>query len=48
MKQFDLIVIGSGPGGYETAASAASLGRNVLLVERDELGGTCLNPVFLA
>lgn len=43
MKQFDLIVIGSGPGGYETAASAASLGRNVLLVERDELGGTCLN-----
>lgn len=43
MKQFDLIVIGSGPGGYETAASAVSLGKNVMLVERDELGGTCLN-----
>lgn len=43
MKNFDLIVIGAGPGGYETAAEAAALGRKVALVERAELGGTCLN-----
>lgn len=43
MKQFDLIIIGSGPGGYTTAALAASLGANVAVVERDILGGTCLN-----
>ncbi len=43
MTQFDLIIIGAGPGGYETAVEAAAIGRNVALVERDELGGTCLN-----
>lgn len=43
MKTHDLIVVGAGPGGYETAATAARLGEKVLLVERDELGGTCLN-----
>lgn len=43
MKQYDLIVIGSGPGGYETAAAAAAQGQNVALIERGELGGTCLN-----
>ncbi len=43
MKQFDLIVIGAGPGGYETAAYAAKMGKSVMLAERDELGGTCLN-----
>lgn len=43
MEHFDLIVIGAGPGGYETAAEAAALGRKVALVERAELGGTCLN-----
>lgn len=43
MTPFDLIVLGAGPGGYETAATAAAMGQNVLLVERDELGGTCLN-----
>lgn len=43
MKEFDLIVIGSGPGGYETAAAAARMGRSTLIIERDKLGGTCLN-----
>ena len=40
---YDLIVIGAGPGGYEAAAYAAKMGRSVALVEKDELGGTCLN-----
>lgn len=39
----DLIIIGAGPGGYETAAIAAQRGMSVLIVERDQLGGTCLN-----
>ncbi|MCF0220296.1 MAG: dihydrolipoyl dehydrogenase [Muribaculaceae bacterium] len=43
MKEFDLIIIGCGPGGYPAAAAAASDGLNVAIVERDELGGTCLN-----
>ncbi|MDE7025526.1 MAG: dihydrolipoyl dehydrogenase [Paramuribaculum sp.] len=43
MNNFDLIVIGSGPGGYTTAATAAAKGLNVAIVERDLLGGTCLN-----
>jgi dihydrolipoamide dehydrogenase len=40
---FDLIVIGSGPGGYVAAIRAAQLGMKVACVERDSLGGTCLN-----
>lgn len=43
MEQFDLIVIGSGPGGYPMAAEAASRGRRVAIIERDLPGGTCLN-----
>ncbi|MCC8071330.1 MAG: dihydrolipoyl dehydrogenase [Bacteroidales bacterium] len=43
MTTSDIIIIGSGPGGYETAAEAAALGKEVVLIERDELGGTCLN-----
>lgn len=43
MNKFDLIVIGAGPGGYETAAEAAASGVSVALIERGELGGTCLN-----
>lgn len=43
MNNFDLIVIGSGPGGYTTAATAAASGLNVAIIERNELGGTCLN-----
>jgi dihydrolipoamide dehydrogenase len=41
--QFDLIVIGGGPGGYVAAIRAAQLGQRVVLVERDNLGGICLN-----
>ncbi len=42
--KFDLVVLGSGPGGYSAAFRAADLGLNVALVERDEvLGGVCLN-----
>ena len=41
--QFDVIVIGGGPGGYSAALYGASAGLNVALVEMDALGGTCLN-----
>ena len=40
---FDIIVIGSGPGGYVTAIRAAQLGFSTAIVERDYLGGICLN-----
>jgi dihydrolipoamide dehydrogenase len=40
---FDVIVIGSGPGGYVTAIRAAQLGLKTAIVERDQLGGICLN-----
>src|SRR5579864_149552 len=40
---FDLIVVGGGPGGYVAAIRAAQLGMKTALVERDELGGICLN-----
>ena len=43
MAAFDLIVIGAGPAGYVGAIRAAQLGMNVALVEREFLGGTCLN-----
>ncbi|MBI3586670.1 MAG: dihydrolipoyl dehydrogenase, partial [Ignavibacteriales bacterium] len=42
-KQFDVTVIGSGPGGYVAAIRAAQLGMKVGIVERDKLGGICLN-----
>ena len=41
--QFDLVVIGGGPGGYVGAIRAAQLGMSVACVERDKLGGVCLN-----
>ena len=41
--QYDLIIIGGGPGGYEAALRAAKLGLSTALVERAQLGGTCLN-----
>ncbi|MGL6195092.1 MAG: dihydrolipoyl dehydrogenase family protein [Thermoguttaceae bacterium] len=41
--QQDIVVIGGGPGGYVAAIRAAQLGMKVTLVEKDELGGTCLN-----
>lgn len=40
---YDLIVIGSGPGGYVAAIRASQLGMNVAVVERESLGGICLN-----
>jgi dihydrolipoamide dehydrogenase len=40
---FDLIVIGAGPGGYVAAIRGAQLGMNVAIVEREHLGGICLN-----
>ena len=40
---YDLAVIGAGPGGYVAAIRASQLGAKVLLVERDEVGGVCLN-----
>jgi dihydrolipoyl dehydrogenase len=39
----DLIVIGAGPGGYEAAAHAARMGKKITLIEKQSLGGTCLN-----
>jgi dihydrolipoyl dehydrogenase len=42
-KHFDLVVVGTGPGGYVCAIRAAQLGLRTAVVEKDELGGTCLN-----
>ncbi len=42
-KSFDVIVVGAGPGGYVAAIRAAQLGKNVAIVEREHLGGICLN-----
>jgi dihydrolipoamide dehydrogenase len=41
--QYDLITIGAGPGGYEAALKAAKAGMKVLLIDKAEAGGTCLN-----
>lgn len=43
MEQFDLLMIGGGPGGYSMAIAAAKKGLKVALFEKDKLGGTCLN-----
>jgi len=43
LDPFDIIIIGSGPGGYVTAIRAAQLGFKTAIVERDYLGGICLN-----
>ena len=43
MNQFDLIIIGSGPGGYVAAIRASQLDMNVAVIERESLGGICLN-----
>ena len=40
---FDVLVIGAGPGGYVTAIRSAQLGFKTAVVERDQLGGICLN-----
>lgn len=41
--QFDLVVIGGGPGGYAAAFYGASAGLSVAMIEKDTIGGTCLN-----
>jgi dihydrolipoamide dehydrogenase len=43
MKNYGLIVIGGGPGGYLAAERAAAAGKKVLLFEKRALGGVCLN-----
>ncbi|MCY4204819.1 MAG: FAD-dependent oxidoreductase, partial [Bacteroidetes bacterium] len=42
-NSFDLIVVGTGPGGYETAIRATQLGFKTAVVEKNKLGGVCLN-----
>ncbi len=42
-QSFDVIVIGAGPGGYVAAIRAAQLGQKVAIIERENLGGICLN-----
>ncbi len=43
MKSFDVIVLGSGPGGYVTAIRASQLGLKTAVIEKENLGGVCLN-----
>lgn len=43
MSDYDVVVIGAGPGGYACAIRAAQLGKKVAIVEREWLGGVCLN-----
>lgn len=43
MDKTDLLIIGSGPGGYRTASYSAKNGLHVTIIEKDQLGGTCLN-----
>ena len=43
MSQYDIIVIGAGPGGYVTAIRSAQLGFKTAIIEREHLGGICLN-----
>ena len=40
---YDIVILGGGPGGYVAADRAAALGLKTALIERDALGGTCLN-----
>ena len=42
-EEFDIVVIGGGPGGYATALYAAAAGMSVAIIERDKVGGTCLH-----
>ncbi|MEK6591342.1 MAG: dihydrolipoyl dehydrogenase [Nitrospinota bacterium] len=43
MEQFDIIILGAGPAGYVAAIRAAQLKKKVCVIERNEVGGTCLN-----
>ncbi|MEK6572408.1 MAG: FAD-dependent oxidoreductase, partial [Bacteroidota bacterium] len=42
-KSFDIVVVGGGPGGYTAAIRAAQLGMKTGIIERDKMGGICLN-----
>ena len=42
-QKFDVAIIGSGPGGYVAAIKAAQLGLSVAIIEKDDVGGVCLN-----
>ena len=43
MAQYDVVILGSGPGGYVTAIRASQLGMKVAVIEKENLGGICLN-----
>jgi dihydrolipoamide dehydrogenase len=43
MSKYDVIVLGSGPGGYVTAIRASQLGLKTAIIEKESLGGVCLN-----
>ena len=45
--EFDLIVIGSGPGGYVAAIRSAQLGHRTAVIEREHIGGRCLNKACI-
>lgn len=43
MVQYDIVIVGAGPGGYIAAEEAARLGKKVAVIEKNKIGGTCLN-----
>ena len=43
MKSYDIVVLGSGPGGYVAAIKGAQLGKKVAIIEKEFIGGVCLN-----
>ena len=43
MENHDVVILGSGPGGYVTAIRASQLGFNTAIIEKESLGGICLN-----
>jgi len=43
MKKFDVAIIGAGPGGYVAGIRAGQLGKKTVVIEKDKLGGVCLN-----
>ena len=43
MSNYDLLVVGAGPGGYIAAVEAAKMGKKVAIIEKNKIGGTCLN-----
>ena len=42
-KQYDLVIIGAGPGGYVAAKKAAKLGMSVAIIVKGDVGGSCVN-----